>query len=155
MSIFGTSYGKFVTGSNEVLFEHSGIIPSYLNSEWIEHISILTGIKHYLNLKDRSSFIVNINLFKYDDPTTKFAEIFQYKDDTVFFYPHADGDVIKDIYGSAVGFKMVEITPYYLTQDATYDVLKIKFESTDYHYYGAILSQGYGHSYGIQYGIGF
>lgn len=155
MGMFGTQYSKFVSGSNTVLFEHSNIIPSYFVGDYVKHESVLTGFINYVNLKDVSKFEIDINLFKYENPDYKFNEIMEYRNKLVNFYPHYDGEPIKNIYNEPVDFKITEIIPYYLTQDSYYDAVKLIFKSSEYVYYGNIISNGYGYNYGIQYGVGF
>jgi len=87
-------------------------------------------------------------------PKDKFNEIMHHKNDEVYFYPHADGAAIKDWLIESASFKITEMRPYYLTQDAEYDGVKLRFEATDDVFFGDRYSLGYGFSYGYQYGIG-
>ena len=155
MAIFGSLYPKFIYDSTEVDLQNSLLDPVFLNSDEIVHVSGLNGKKNYLNLFDNSKFTVTVNLFKYDNPTDKLLELYEYLNKSVTFYPFADGNPIKDIAGNVVLFTITNISPYFLFNTGEYDVVLIEFESNGYIYLGTVpLSFGYGYNYGMYYGYG-
>lgn len=152
--IFGVLNSKFTSGSNEVDLQNSTLNPSFLVQDVLETKGILTGDVYYNTLGDYAEFSVNTNLFKYDNPSEKLIEILAYRNSEVSFYPHKDNDAIKDINGDEVKFKIIEVTPFYLTQIDIYEVVRTTFKSTIPVSLFAVTSSGYGTLYGQNYGIG-
>lgn len=155
--IFGISHCR-LSGSITVDLEHSSLDPSYIISDEIVHKSILTGHKTY-NKRTLfySSFIVDVNLFKYEESASVVLNnLMQLKKEYFYFYPHVDYNPISNLYGDPVKFHIEEITPYYLTQDAQYDAVRLQLSTINYTYLniGQQISQGYGTYYGTgEYGL--
>lgn len=157
MSILGTSYSKMVSGSTTVLFENSLIEPVYAIPDEIIHTSIFTGDRYYITKGDMTEINLTLNLFEYDEPKLKFNEIFPMRGALVEFYPHIDGDPIRDLTGNVVLMYLENINPYYLFQDKQYDIVNLKFISSRFTRLTPtdVSLWGYGQTYGSYYGDGF
>ena len=132
MSIFGTTYSKFVSGSDTVLLEHSLLDPTMLELEYVEHKSVLNGKRNFITKGNRSEFKVTLFLFKYSNPTTKLNEVLDYEDSLVVFYPFVNGNPIQNEYGSNINFYLSNIELFFLTELAKHDVLVLTFTAQDY-----------------------
>lgn len=154
--LFGISNSKFITGATTVELLHSLLDPDYFIPDEVEHTSIINGDVNYIWRGQYNKFLVTVYLFKYSDPKAKFLEIYSYKGTSVdYFYPFSDGEFIKDLGGNAVKFHISEVLPYYLTQDAYYDAVRITFNPIKYSTYEDTPSPfGYGYNYGMYYGWG-
>lgn len=131
MSIFGTSYSKFISGVDTVLMPHSKLRPDFYISDEILHQSILTGAREWVRSNVYQQFVVLIHLFKEGDPSAKFSEIFAYNNTGVVFYPHVTGDPIQNDAGDDVSF-YITVRGYYLDQVGTYDICEVTFRPLGY-----------------------
>jgi len=150
--IFGTANSKFVSGATTVDLPSSVLDPSYIIPEVIEHQSVVSGKRNWIPLGYYSDFKLQVNLFKYDDPNTSFNLIESYKFSKVTFYPHKDGDPIKDIFGNESQLLISDIEAYYLTNEFQKDIAIITFLSDRYTRLTTLTHLGYGYGYGIGYG---
>ncbi len=150
--IFGTSYSKFVSGITTVELPYSVLDPSYMLPDVLVHQSVISGKKNFISKGDYSEFKVQINLWKYANPNATFNQLEGYKFSQVTFYPHKDGDPIKDIYGNEVQFLISDISEYYLTNTTQKDIALITFLSDRYSRLTSASSLGYGYGYGLDYG---
>lgn len=133
MSLLGTTYPKFhATGSADVNLLHSVMQTNYQESDILDHKSILNGTITYVVLGDYSSFDVLVHLFDYDDPKAKFQEIYPYNHTDVYFYPHADGNAMKDAAGADILFHIREMKFEYLADINNLDILRLRFEAKTY-----------------------
>ena len=131
--IFGTTNPKFVSGVNTVNLEYSHLDPAFLIPAEIMHESVLTGFRSFVNSNDFARFGVMIYLWKYPNPVTKFEELQTYKNTTVFFYPHSDGDPIWDVDGNdEANFNIKSVTGYYLNDIVDYAVCVVTFEALEH-----------------------
>ena len=133
MSIWGTGSAQFqFPGDSVVTLEHSTMQGDYILPDIIEHKSIITGKKHFINNGDYSEFTVNVYLYKYADASAKFSEIYDYLHTNVYFWPHNDGKAISGSDSSPTEFFISDMSLSYL-EDANYnDLLTIKFVASDY-----------------------
>jgi len=157
MSIFGDSYPKcYITSGSDILLENSLLEADYVVPQTLEHVSVLNGNINYVTLDDRSEMNLTVYLYKYDDPVEKFAEIKTIKGQEVVFYPHADGEPLKDRIGGVALMYVEEIKPFYLFQTTYYDALKISLKSKGTTRLTALAQSmwGYGFNYGDYYGSG-
>jgi hypothetical protein len=97
-----------------------------------------------------------LNLFEYDQPSLKYKEILDQQGILVEFYPHVDGEPIRDLAGNVVLMYLENIQPFYLFQDKQYDIVNLKFVSSRYTRLTPTDQSlwGYGQTYGSYYGNG-
>jgi len=138
MAIWGTSTPKFIVGATTVLLPNSIIVPTWADARYIEQISVENGERTIEYLGDYSEFQVVINLFKEGNTTAvkaKFNEIYQYRLTTIDqFFPHDDGDYMRDSSNNAVEFAITEFRPFYLDPLDPFfrDKLGLVFKSLKY-----------------------
>lgn len=152
--IFGTTIPKIqntLTSSVTLSLYDSELDPTFMDANVLEHKSVVNGTRNYISFGDYAEFDITVNIFKgnvdLDDLNA------WYKKD-VFFYPHQDGQVIKDRYDEPLLFTIHSIEPYYLTQTETYDVVIMRLKSKDYAQYILSTPGFYGKNYGQFYGYG-
>jgi hypothetical protein len=121
--LFGTGHSAFDYSDKRIQLPYS--IP-----DEIEHQSIFTGVKHFVNNVDYASFVVTINLFKYPDPHAYAKNLESYNKKTVLFAPH-NGGVIKNKIGNEVGFFISNISPFFLENDEKIGGVAIFFTATE------------------------
>lgn len=130
--IFGSGSAKFTSASVTVDLEYSVLVPNFIESETIQHVSVIDGARNYITLGDYSSFKVDVYLFKYANPRDKFLEIYDYIHTDVNFFPHSDG---KTMYGNDGAIMQCHITDMklsYLDNKDYRDLLTISFETKGY-----------------------
>ena len=138
MAIWGTTAPKFVASGSTVLLDNAIILPTWADPRFIEQTSVENGERTYDQLGDYSEFQVIINLFKEGSTAlakAKFNEIYAHRFSTINeFYPHRDGDCLRDDGGTAVPFTMTECSPFYLDSidPDVRDKLKLVFKSNAY-----------------------
>lgn len=133
--IFGSGSAQFQkSGSSVCTLDYSNLYPEYFITDEIEHKSVLTGHKSYTTLGDYSNFKVEVNLYKYSNPLSKFNEIYQYIHDDVYFWPHNDKKAISGSNGQPVKFHITNMELSYLKDFNYKDLLTITFEANDYTY---------------------
>ena len=132
MALLGTTNPKFIVGATTVQLYNAVLSTSFQEPDIITHKSVLTGFKSYVVKGDYSSFDVLVYLYKYSVPKTKFQEIYAYNHQNCYFYPHADGNAIKDSGGTDVYFHISQMRLEYLDNLNENDILRIRFEAIDY-----------------------
>lgn len=139
MALFGTSFPKMVSVSGNVTanFEHSLIETEWVEPNIIEHKSVVTGARNYLTSEsdgfgDYSNFTVTLYLSKYDSPAIKFNEIYAFNHTDVYFYPHSDGNPVRDSSNNNVVFHITDMKLNYLDTPDFKDVLVVTFKSKKY-----------------------
>lgn len=130
--IFGTNAPKFVTGSTTVNLDYVTVDTNLADVQEIEHTSVITGVRNYVVLGDYAEIKINMNLYKYDSPSIKFQEIYQYTHDNVYFYLHNDGNAFQDSGSNNVEFHITKIEPYYIDNVNYNEGLKIELKSRKY-----------------------
>jgi hypothetical protein len=151
--IFGLQNSKFVSGSTTVDLAYTNLDPLFIIPDLIEHVSPFTGIRHYLLKNTYAEFSITVHLWKYANPKAKYLEIMSYLNESVTFYPHKDGEPIRNLYNENVPCVLYSIEEYYLNDTNFYDVLKLNFKATeDVSYNNTTEILGYGYGYGTYYG---
>lgn len=74
-------------------------------------------------------FGVDINIFKYTNPESKYREIHAFLRRSVSLYLHKDGNYMKDINGNEVLFTLTDLLLFYLDSDREKDVVRLMFKS--------------------------
>lgn len=151
--IFGISHSLFTYGTESVELTSSNMTTDYSIPDEIEHVSIVNGLRSYIDLKDKSEFTVTM---LQDVTSGIFTTIKSYQGKTVNFYPHSGSDAIKNTAGNNADFILYSVEPYYLYTPDNYDIIKLNFKSLDrtsLDDFTDIL--GYGYQYGQYYGFGF
>jgi hypothetical protein len=134
MSIFGSGSAKFqpVGTTSSISLDYSNITPEWILSDENDYKSVITGHKSFITLGDYSNFNVQVNLWKYSSPSTKFRELYSYIHSNVYFWPHNDGMAISGSTNLPVEFHITEIKHSYLENYTFKDVLNINFVAVDY-----------------------
>jgi len=131
--IFGTGSAKFEFSGSEVLLEHSNLYPNWDISNIGRTVSIYDHYTTYDNFGSYAEFTVELNLFKYDDPTIKFNEVYPYLYKTVYFWPHVDAPAASASSGQPLTFFIKNMQHRYHSSDyVNNDILEITFSSLDY-----------------------
>jgi len=135
MSLFGTEYPKFIgnptTTRNEILLEHSVILKDEPQTDIYSSKSIKTGKRVFINAGRHWTFQVKVLLWKYADPSAKYAEIKAYETLDVEVYRHSDSYPIIDTYGNEGIFVLVSVDEDYFERVNYKDVLILTFLSKE------------------------
>ena len=150
--IFGTQNAKFISGVTTVDIPFSIIDPDFIVPQYIVNQSAISGKRNFLKTGYYSEFVVQVNLFKYDDPGVSYNDFETYRGQSVTFHPHKDGDPIQDIFGQDVQFLISDIEGFYLDNTYEKDLMNIHFKADRYSSLISVASLGYGFGYGIDYG---
>lgn len=135
-----------------ILMEHSNYEMEFPVLNKLEHTSILTGKKHFINLGYSAKFTITVNLFKYADPITTYNTLKSFEGHNIVFGLGENNiGTFTDVFGNDADFYVNEVTPYYLTKTEFYDQVKIVLTSINYLNINEIFD-GYGLKYGLNYG---
>ena len=132
--IFGSQAPQFknTAKTQTVDLDHAVMDPNWFSVREIEHESVINAHREFYKVSDpHAEFQVSIHLFKYDNPNTKFDEIYPFLHQDVYFYPHRDGGPLNDSDGTEILFHITDMQAIYLEQPYHYDVLIISFKSKD------------------------
>lgn len=130
--IFGISKPKFVFNSTDYFLDYSVLSPNFSIPQSVEQTSVITGHRELVEKGDYAEFTVLVHLHKYADPRAKFEELYPAYRKSVKFYPHRDGEALKDVNGDDALFIVSEMKPGYLSNLVNFDILTITFKSKDY-----------------------
>ena len=128
--IIGTSYPVFNSGSNIINLEHSDFNPVIITPDFIEHDSILTGKRNFVNTHQYSDFSFNLYLWKYTDPIAKANSLLTYDGTIVNFQPYSDGQMLTKEDGSLLDFYLT-MTFGYLRKITAYEIVTLTFTSLE------------------------
>jgi hypothetical protein len=146
MGLWGTGSPKFVgTGtpdSNTVTLDYAVTDFLYIDPRFVEHVSVVDGQRNWIQVGNHSEFTVRLNVYKYTTsptPKEKFQSIMTYLGQDVLFYPHSDGNPIKNSSSVNVNFTLVSVVrvdlpasaPFNTTADYK-DVLVLTFKSKEF-----------------------
>jgi len=116
----------------EKLLEHSDFKPILLAPDFIEHDSILTGKRNFVNTHNYSDLSLTLYLWKYTDPVAKVNSLISFDGAIVNFNPYSEfssqqtqSGLLKDD-GSALDFYL-SITFGYLRKITAYDIATLTF----------------------------
>lgn len=159
MAIFGSNYPKLVVSSSalEISLEEARVEYDFIQPDVIEHVSVFTGFRSYPYNRSKSSFRLDIILSNYSSSQAidKLNDIYQNRNSTFLVYPHSNGSASADVYGSPIEYYLTEFTPYYMSNDITYDALMLTLTPRKNSILVSVdVSLGYGYAYGLNYGIG-
>lgn len=129
--IFGSGKPKFVLGVTDHLLDYSMVTGEFLPEE-IEQVSVINGHREFIVKGDYAEFEVLVHLHKYANPRAKFEELYACRGADVVFYPHREGEPLKDGNGNNVLFHISAMVPGYLQNIVNYDILSIRFRSKDF-----------------------
>ena len=132
MAIFGSGSAKIVSGSTSASLEYSVLTPEWVISDYVEQTSVMNGNRNYIGLGDYSKFKVDVYLYKYSSPKTKFNEIYRYIHKDVIFYPHIDGNTLFSPVGATQSCHITDMKLSYIDNLYYRDLLTITFESKGY-----------------------
>lgn len=154
--VFGETISKIISGESEIILDHSILDPQWIQAQTILFESVLTKERSYANDRHLSEFKVFVNLFKYDDPIAKALEIEALRNTDIYFYPHSDGDAMKNLYDEEVEYNVTNIEYYPLSVLASEDVCVITLSPIQpiRLFASGVSGNGYGTAYGANYGGG-
>jgi len=156
MSIFGTSYPMISGSSGQVLLEYSKVNYDFITSDVIEHVSVLTGWKCHPYARHKSNFQIDLLLCNYANSETsssleKFNNVYAFKNQYFYFYPHSDWSASSDVYGDPIEYYITEFAPYYLNNDNSYDGVIITIAPRKNSVLTTLVQNGYGTAFGLDY----
>ena len=128
--LFGESYSSFKYKEDTIEMPYSTLEADYSIPSEIEHQSIITGARHFVDSKDYSSFIVTVNLFKYPEPNIYAAKLMKYAKKLVKFAPHNFG-VVKNNLSKEIDFYISSVVPFFLTSLEEYSGVVLFFTSVE------------------------
>ncbi len=138
--------------------EHSDFKPILLAPDFIEHDSILTGKRNFVNTHNYSDLSITLYLWKYSDPIAKMNSLIAFDGSIVNFNPYSENSsqmtqagLLKDD-GSALDFYL-SISFGYLKKITAYDIATLTFTCLERSTIVINLS-GYGTKYGKDMGGG-
>jgi hypothetical protein len=120
---FGQTNQVVVVLDNYIITKDEPTVKKITNESELETDRVFTYLGEYWELD------VQVNLFKYSNPVSKYNEIKQYKNQNVVLWKHGDGNYYKDTNGNPALFYIDEVTPMSLSQFDPSDILIIKFLS--------------------------
>jgi len=140
MSIWGVLAPKFISSAiaPAITVELDYVNGDYFwaDGKFIEQVSVDNGERTYEMLGSYSEFSFVINIWKEGNDAavkSKFNTIYSYLGlELDNFYPHRDGDYLRDSSNAAVKFVMTECVPFYLETVNFKDKLKVTFKSLKY-----------------------
>ncbi|MDY0082851.1 MAG: sialidase family protein [Ignavibacteriaceae bacterium] len=136
MSIFGTSYPKFLgnpeTTLDEILLEKSVILKDEPEQDSYNVKAVRTGRRKFINAGKHWIFQVKVHLWKYDDPQEKYLELKNYECTKVYLYRRADGNLMSNVAGEPVNFLLKSVERGYLENNKYRDYVVLTFLSLDY-----------------------
>jgi hypothetical protein len=134
--IFGVQAPKFVYSSTTYNLDYVNVNPTFIDGDFIEHVSVITGKRFYILKGNYAEFTITMNLWKYTSPTpkAKFQELLGFYQNQygVEFFPHRDAPSIKNSSNAVVLFRITNLEPFYLETAQYRDVLNITFKSTGF-----------------------
>lgn len=132
-SFFGIAAPKFVHSSTTYLLDHVVILKDEPETEFIRHESIINRHREWVPKGTHWIYQVNLLLFKYADPSAKYAELKALERANVSqLFRRRDGAPIKDASNADVEFRIDSINETYIDRYDYPDVLTITFKSVDY-----------------------
>lgn len=146
--IIGQSYPVFTSSGVTVNLEHSDFNPIIITPDFIEHDSILTGKRNFVNTHQYSDFSFNLFLWKYVDPIGKANSLLTYDGAIVNFQPYSDQSALTKEDGSTLDFYLT-IAFGYLKNLTKFDIATLTFTSMERS--ALVLKIG---AYGSDYGEG-
>ena len=143
---------KFSSGETEVNILYSVATPQ-TNNEDMEHKSIITGVRHFVTVKEHLDFDIVVFLFKYANQPAALSLLQSYVNTLVDFAPYSE-DYIRDSYGDKVKYYFESIKKYCLDDIEALPVLVLSFKATKGYQWTTATVGGYGHNYAKNYGKG-
>lgn len=154
--IFGLEAPQIKIGNEIIVLEKSNLQPDFLTPVVIEYVSPLNGDKNFIVLGDYAGFRIQINSFETISATTLFLLLKAKEKNLCVFFPHKDGQPIKDKAGNDCLFFISSVKPYYLENDVEFDMVEITFNSVgfvDLSGTYSVLGFGYQFAYNFGYGV--
>ena len=132
-SLFGHSESKFIVDGTEVFLSHSILLPEWQIPDYEINTSVFTGDRDFKNQGYYSRFVVQQHLYKDGNASASFGDIYQHNHKDVAFFPHWDGEPIKnaDVTETA-SMHITQIKLGAVDAENTYDTLTITFDSNEY-----------------------
>lgn len=152
--IFGLEQPQIKVGIETIVLNNVQLQPDFLIPIVLENTSPLNGEKTFIYKGDYARFRIQINLFESATPT--FEQLKGYEKQFAIFYPHKDGDAVKDRFGNDILFFISHVTPFYLENEVDFDMVELTFNSIGFvDYKGVWNILGYGYQFGTNFGLGF
>jgi len=135
MSIFGSSGSKFIypETSTSVYLTHSVIYPDWMENDYEVNTAIDENRQRWFyTLGDYSEFKIKMNLSNFPVPIDKFNELYFYNQKEVQFFPHWDGEPIKNSTATATASFYIECKLGSFDKYNTHEYLEMNFKPTTY-----------------------
>ena len=100
--VYSAGYSSGGTVQVGEILNYCIIKPSWEEPDQIVRPSIITGVRDVVEKGDYSSFIVEINLWKYASASDKLKQLYLWNHVNVYFYPYIDGSVDGDLLGKPI-----------------------------------------------------
>jgi len=133
--IFGSSGSKFYCPdtSTTVFLSHSVIEPIWFNNDFDVNEGILGNkINTWVTHGYYSEFKVFVNIHDYPIPYDAFTDLYSYNQKEVQFFPHFDGEPIKNATATDTASFYVEVKVGARDKYNQYNYLEINFKPTSY-----------------------
>ncbi len=151
--IFGSQEPKFIVGITEIILNHAEMQPDFLKPILLEYASPLDGVRNFIYLGDYAQFRIQVNLFEAIGVT--FSQLKVLEKNLCVFFPHKDGDAIKDKFGNNALFLISDVKPFYLNNENKFDMVEITFRCIGFIDYTGIYNiLGFGYQFGYNFGYG-
>ncbi|MEW6039927.1 MAG: hypothetical protein AB1633_00200 [Elusimicrobiota bacterium] len=154
--IWGLEQPQIKNGIDTITLDYAELRPDFMMPIILEYRSPFNGEMNFIYLGDYAHFRVQINLFEITNRSGFFNQLKSLEKQIVVFYPHKDGEAIKDRFGNDVIFFVSTVKPFYLENENEFDIMEITFNSVGYVDYTGIyniLGFGYQFAYNFGYGI--
>lgn len=153
--ILGLQKPQIVVGGSTTEFEFAEMQPDFLTPLVVEYVSPLNGDRNFIYVGDYARFRIQINLFQFSDPAAKLDQLKALEKQLCVFYPHQDGQSIKDKFGNSALFFISKVNPFYLDNEDDFDMVEMTFDSVGFvDYTGAYNVLGFGYQFGYSFGYG-
>lgn len=152
--IFGLQNSKLVYQTTEYEFPKANMVPSYYEPDSIEKSSPFTGKKTFLQPGEYSSFTLIISNFKNSNPQSSFVTYLSLRSKLVEFYPHKEGQAVRDKQGNNSLFIIKSVRPFYKENDK-YGFVEMTLASIGYTTLEGVYNiLGFGYEFGFNFGFG-
>lgn len=142
-SIFGIAAPAFEIGGNKIELSHAIVLSEDFDDGLIEHESIINGFREWDNIGDHYEINLQMLIYKYADPKTKYIELKTYHKTLVDkFYRRSDGQAFRNSNNDFIQFRFDQLIPDIIESNGEYlDVLRLRFISADTLEYSSALKE--------------
>jgi hypothetical protein len=132
--IFGLLAPKFVsTGESPITvnLDYADIVKNEPVTDYVELPSEITGERAFIKRGTHYEVQFKINLYKYSNPASKYADIMTYHGSTVTLWLHRDGGAYQTGSSTDALFLLKEVEPFFYESKDYPDYLLLTFVSVN------------------------